>query len=127
MKLLFTIILFILIPPSLLAMNSQQEIQSCWDKKTTADQHQCLANLDATYDEELNSIYKQLSKLSDDIDTKSLQAAQRAWIKFRDAECTFAGSAAQGGSLQPVLIDDKYAELTAARITQLKSYLASVH
>jgi len=57
-------------------------------------------------DKKLNELYRQIEgRLKDDADTKKLLvAAQRAWVGFRDAECTFATSESAGGSVYPTLV-----------------------
>lgn len=50
-------------------------------------------------DAKLNAAYRDLIG-SDDADGKRLlQAAQRAWITFRDAECAHSTAASVGGSI----------------------------
>jgi len=56
--------------------------------------------------------------------SKLLLKAQKAWLAFRDAECTFQTSAAQGGSIQPMLQAYCLDDLTVKRTVALKSYLA---
>lgn len=76
-------------------------------------------------DHELNTIYKQIeARLADDHAAKSrLVHAQRAWIAFRDAECTFQSSGDDGGSIAPTIIELCRAGLTSDRTEQLKAYL----
>jgi uncharacterized protein YecT (DUF1311 family) len=42
-------------------------------------------------------------------------AARRAWLGFRDAECSFAASSVSGGSIYPMIFGECLAGLTAAR------------
>lgn len=51
---------------------------------------------------------------------ETLLEAQRAWLKFRDAHCTSVGFYARGGSMEPMLVGLCRAELTEARIGQLR-------
>jgi uncharacterized protein YecT (DUF1311 family) len=76
-------------------------------------------------DAKLNKTYSEIMKrLSDDADgRKLLQAAQRAWIAFRDAECNFSTADSQGGSIHPMLESGCLQGLTEARTEQLGSYL----
>lgn len=99
--------------------------EDCDSAETQADMTACA---DAAYraaDAKLNAAYKAIaSRLTDDADArKLLVAAERAWIAFRDAECAFATSAASGGSIQPMLVASCRERLTAARATDLESYL----
>jgi uncharacterized protein YecT (DUF1311 family) len=76
-------------------------------------------------DAKLNKAYGEMMKrLSDDAEgRKLLQAAQRAWIAFRDAQCAFSAKDSKGGSIYPMLISECLAELTTARTEQLKADL----
>ncbi|MEQ1938996.1 lysozyme inhibitor LprI family protein [Mesorhizobium sp. CN5-321] len=76
-------------------------------------------------DKALNSTFRQVqSRLSDDSGGKArLVKAQRAWIAFRDAECTFQSSGEDGGSAAPLVVASCKAELTTQRTKQLKAYL----
>ena len=79
----------------------------------------------AAADKELNKAYGDIMRrLSDDADArKLLQAAQRAWIAFRDAECNFATADSQGGSIHPMLMSGCLQGLTESRTEQLGGYL----
>lgn len=78
-----------------------------------------------TADAKLNETYGEIMKrLSDDPDgRKLLQAAQRAWIAFRDAECDFSTAGSQSGSIYPTLMSGCLQSLTEARTEQLGGYL----
>ena len=68
-----------------------QEYLTCMDKSNgnTAEMTDCISAETARQDARLNENYKQLmSKLSAKR-KNTLQAAQRAWVKFRDANCSF--------------------------------------
>ena len=49
----------------------------------------------------------------------TLLASQRAWLKFRDAQCAAEGYMARGGSMEPLLVTSCMEELTKARAKQL--------
>jgi uncharacterized protein YecT (DUF1311 family) len=53
----------------------------------------------------------------------TLDAAQRAWVTYRDRHCLTESFRARGGSMQPMLISGCMAELTRARTAQLKSLI----
>ena len=49
-----------------------------------------------------------------------LRQAQRAWLTFRDAQCTYEGyGEARGGSMEPMVYSGCRARLTRERIAQL--------
>ena len=70
-------------------------------------------------DARLNKAYQDLIS-SDDADSKRLlQAAQRAWITFRDAECAHSTAASVGGSIHSMEVSQCLTRLTNDRIKQL--------
>lgn len=73
----------------------------------------------------LNQTFKQIQKrLADDANGKArLVKAQRGWIAFRDAECTFQSSGDDGGTAAPMVAALCRSDLTKARTKQLKAYL----
>lgn len=77
-------------------------------------------------DKQLNDLYKQVeARLKDDADTtKLLVSAQKAWISFRDAECTFSSSAVAQGSVYPMIYAMCLDGLTQLRVKDLQTYLA---
>lgn len=79
-----------------------------------------------TADAALNASYREIEgRLADDPATKKrLVGAQKAWLAFRDAECRFSTSAVEGGSMAPTLTAICLQEMTAARTSELKGYLA---
>jgi uncharacterized protein YecT (DUF1311 family) len=77
-------------------------------------------------DSELNRLYKEITArlAGDDSKLHLLTVAQRGWIAFRDAECTFSASGVEGGSAYPEVLSSCKAVLTQKRIADFKSYLA---
>ena len=53
-----------------------------------------------------------------------LLAAQRAWLRYRDAHCSVEGFYARGGSLEPMLMATCKAKLTRQRTGQLRELAA---
>ncbi|MGB3832858.1 MAG: lysozyme inhibitor LprI family protein [Mesorhizobium sp.] len=76
-------------------------------------------------DRALNQTFRQIEKrLADDASGKArLVTAQKAWIAFRDAECTFQSSGEDGGTAAPMVATSCRATLTEERTKQLKAYL----
>jgi uncharacterized protein YecT (DUF1311 family) len=76
-------------------------------------------------DKELNELYKQIeARLNDDADTRKLLVqAQRDWVKFRDAECSFQTAEAAGGSMMPMLTAQCMDGLTQSRVKAFEGYL----
>lgn len=85
-------------------------------------------------DAELNAIWPSLIEQAEENDAlgiddgrpgyrEALVAAQRAWIAFRDANCTYDGYQAKGGSLEPLLVATCKTAMTEQRIGDLKNTL----
>ncbi len=86
----------------------------------------CAAVDFAASDGRLNAAYGEIMRrlAADQDGRRRLQAAQRAWVAFRDAECAFQTAATTGGSMHPMLVVECRTELTKARVGQLEVYLA---
>lgn len=97
----------------------------CSAAETQADMTSCAAEDYKEADAELNTVYRQVADRLRAVpdSSKLLVAAQRAWIGFRDSECSFASSAVAGGSLQPMISATCMAGLTRARTEELRKYL----
>jgi uncharacterized protein YecT (DUF1311 family) len=54
----------------------------------------------------------------------TLLEGQRAWLKFRDAQCLSESFMARGGSMQPMLISHCKAYMTELRTQQLRDLAA---
>ena len=56
---------------------------------------------------------------------EELTKEEREWIKWKDQEVKAAGKEMEGGSMQPLLENDKAAELTRERVYKLAERLKS--
>jgi uncharacterized protein YecT (DUF1311 family) len=85
-------------------------------------------------DAELNAVWKQAKASADELDSqenddsrkgaaKSLLAAQRGWIAYRDGACELAGWEAHGGSMEPMVVSGCLAEKTRARTKELQEFV----
>lgn len=96
--------------------------------ETAIDQATMNACADESFkkaDAALNAVYKKLQsrKLDDEEAQKRLVDAERAWVAFRDAECSFDAADNLGGSLYPAVYAECLERITRARIEQLERYL----
>lgn len=74
-------------------------------------------------DRQLNAAYTKLrARLGPESRTR-LQAAEEAWIRFRDRECTFIGGPTTGGSINGMIIAQCQARLTLVRVKDLEAQL----
>jgi uncharacterized protein YecT (DUF1311 family) len=71
-------------------------------------------------DARLNAFYQGLMKRYSPSNRAALQTAERSWIKYRDDNCKFESSGAEGGSIYPMIYSICLQGMTAERITHLK-------
>ena len=76
---------------------------------TQMEMNSCAASDYSRADEELNTVWRKLPK------SKELLASQRAWIAYRDAECSFRKAQFEGGSIAPLIYSSCLSELTKQR------------
>lgn len=77
------------------------------------------------WDKELNRVYSELLTTLKAPDKNRLKQAQRAWIKFQDAEVRWLWSEAmygQGGTIAPVIVSDIGRDLLKQRVCELQRY-----
>lgn len=99
--------------------------RDCADAATQSDMTACYGDAFKAADKALNATYARIGqRLRDDPDTKKLLVtAERAWVAFRDAECAFSASGAEGGTIFPMTVSICMTELTKARTAQLATFL----
>jgi uncharacterized protein YecT (DUF1311 family) len=99
--------------------------QSCDDAQDQATMSACADKAYQASDAELNALYHRIEqRLADDKDTwKLLIKAQHAWLGFRDAECRFSSSGADGGRAYPMIQSMCLDGLTRKRVEELNAYL----
>ena len=112
---------------SLLSLLAATAVQAddCANASNQSTLNECAARQYKQADARLNTLYQQINgHLKDNPQgKKSLLTAQRAWLAFRDAECTFAASGVEGGSIYPLIHNQCLADLTQKRAETLKGYL----
>jgi uncharacterized protein YecT (DUF1311 family) len=97
----------------------------CEDAEDQATMTACAEQAYEASDSELNTLYREIEhRLGDDPETRELLIeSERAWVAFRDAECTFAASAVAGGSVYPMVSAMCLDDLTQKRIEAFRQYL----
>lgn len=90
---------------------------------TQIEMNQLSLELFQLWDEELNSLWSRLMDKLDADEKEQLKEEEREWIKQKDLEVKAAGSEMEGGSMQPLLENDKAAELTRERVYELAERL----
>ena len=114
---------------------AQAEEPDCRDPQAQIEMNIC-ARIDFEHaDAELNRVYREaiagarqsdreIDRSTDRLPTfeQVLREAQRAWVTFRDAQCTDEGfGEARGGSMEPMVEWACRARLTRERIAQLSA------
>ncbi len=94
----------------------------CTNPQTQSEMNICAGQSWQRSDRALNRIYQALLPNLSESRRQSLITAQLKWIRFRDAECAFAGSSAEGGTMQPMLIAGCNDQITQQRIADLRAY-----
>lgn len=98
---------------------------ACGAEETQAGMNACLARQLGEADLALNAAYRALiARLGADSPLRApLTEAQRAWLRFRDAECAFAAAGSRGGSFHPAAQSGCLMGLTRQRLEALQAYL----
>ncbi|MGI4849444.1 MAG: lysozyme inhibitor LprI family protein [Janthinobacterium lividum] len=89
---------------------------------TTIGMHGCIATESTLQDARLNRVYSAVLKLLPPARQKKLRDVQRAWIKFRDADCIFLHDP-DGGTLAGVSSAACFMRKTAERAGDLEELL----
>lgn len=116
----------ILIAMFAVATASASYADQCMDEaETQSAMNACAQQAYQASDEQLNKNFHEIrQRLGDDTATRNLlRDAERAWIAFRDAECSFAASATAGGSAYAMVYDMCLADLTQERVKNFRNYL----
>ena len=102
------------------AVPANKSEKECEHAATTSAMRACENFHYNTAQRELNDEYQSLMRHLDISQRRKLQAAQRAWLRFRDTNTEFQASLAQGGTLAPLIKIVSLTEMTQARASELK-------
>ena len=103
------------------AAASSPALQKCLDNASnTGAIVGCNAQETKVQDKRLNSAYKTALQAQQGPRRQQLQAVQRLWIKYRDANCAFAGSAT-GGSIDQINGSGCVLDMTQTRAEELEN------
>lgn len=104
-----------------LAFEIENSIQN--DPLTQLEYNEKTNQLYEMWDSDLNAIWSELKASLDADDFDKLLSEQREWIAAKEAEVKAAGAEFEGGSMQPMVMNQKAAELTKTRVYELLEYL----
>jgi uncharacterized protein YecT (DUF1311 family) len=68
------------------------DYQPCGDTPNTPATVECVQAKTKVWDQRLNAAYKALQARIDAAQRQPLLAAQRLWVQYRDANCSFYGA-----------------------------------
>lgn len=92
--------------------------------QTQAEMNQTAIKDYKVSDAKMTATYKKVLATMDSNGKQLLIAAQRAWIKYKEAHCASVANEYEGGSMKPLILYSCLKEITDARIEQLKSLQA---
>lgn len=103
------------------AADDNPTLKKCLDgADTTADMVGCNVKEAKVQDARLNKAYKTALEAQEGNRKQELQDVQRLWIKYRDANCGFIGSAT-GGTIDQVNGTGCVLDMTQARAQELEN------
>ncbi len=126
--------LALLLLATLPALPVAAQTPDCANPVTQMDMNICAEEDWQAADEDLNTTYSEVMAAMKQMDADlpedlrgaedALRTAQRAWISYRDANCTAAGFKMRGGSAEPLLVYGCLRQLTEARTEELQDLVA---
>ena len=90
---------------------------------TQADMNTLSMEIYQVWDGVLNDLWNVLKSTLDEENMDKLLQEQRAWISEKEAEVKEAGEAVGGGSMAPMVANQRAAKLTRERVYELASHL----
>ncbi len=102
------------------------QLGTCLDSPegmTTQGMVECIGTAYDAWDGALNEAYRSLMASLSPEEAELLRAAQREWIRFRDAESNFLGSllTVDRGTMMRITVNDMMTGLVKDRVLQLRS------
>lgn len=102
--------------------NYSQRYDACMNNAgTTVAMQNCIAEEYTSQDARLNQAYKKLTAALSTSRKKELQAAQRLWIQYRDANCQFYADP-DGGSIATINAASCTLQMTTQRAQELENF-----
>ncbi len=100
-----------------------KQFSVCMDKSggVTAAMLDCIVSETKGQDARLNKAYKEIMGQLPPARKKQLQEAQRAWLKYRDANCNFYADP-DGGTMANVSASDCFMSVTATRAKEIETF-----
>ena len=123
MRLLIAALVALPLLPQVAAAQARTPALDCQNGPQSA-LNECAGAAFRAADAQLNAVYRKLTaRLAGGPGARSLVEAQRAWVRFRDAECELATSDNEGGSIRPMLTSACMESMTRRRTAALEEYM----
>ena len=106
-----------------LLLSTSALADECANASTQTEMNTCAAQQYQAADKTLNQTYQTAIKRAAAPQRDLLKKAQQAWIALRDADCALIGSGTEGGSVQPMIVNQCLAEKTNEREAWLASMM----
>jgi uncharacterized protein YecT (DUF1311 family) len=100
-----------------------QKKDPCADAQSQAEMNMCWGKEYKAADAKLNKTYQEFMSKLDESEKVQLKNAQLAWLKYRDANCEFVADQYKGGTMRPMIAAICLADVTNARVNELKSQI----
>jgi uncharacterized protein YecT (DUF1311 family) len=123
---LLVISLFLLITTAALAAelsnSSLQKLKSNLQQaKTQTEMNQASKAIADFWDARLLQIENKIESKLDGQERKRFLASKQLWQKYRSSEVSFRASFSEGGSIQPLIANSAYSQITEHRVTELEA------
>lgn len=106
--------------PCLKAQHMNAPNAPCQNVGSNADETGCFIAASENANKNLNHLYAQISRILTTAERDQLVAAERLWIRYRDANCDAERGLYGGGSGGPTTYAACIAAVTEARVAELK-------
>lgn len=113
----------IVIAATALLLSASALADECDDATNQTALNMCTAGQYEKADKNLNKTWQTALKRAQPAQREQLKKAQQAWMALRDADCAFIGSATEGTSGQPMVINQCLTDKTNEREAWLASLL----
>ena len=115
-------LLLLIICATILSQN-QEKKDPCADAQSQAEMNMCWGKKYKAADAKMNKTYQDFMSKLDESEKMQLKNAQLAWLKYRDANCDFVADQYKGGTMRPMIAAICLADVTNARVNELKSQI----
>ena len=115
-------LLLLILCATILSQN-QEKKDPCADAQSQAEMNMCWGKEYKAADAKMNKTYQEFMSKLDESEKMQLKNAQLAWLKYRDANCDFVADQYKGGTMRPMIAAICLADVTNARVNELKSQI----